>query len=262
MPNFTSPAIVLRRVDFGDYDLILTFFTLKKGKISAIAKSAKKSTRRFGGILELFSVLEIVCSSRTDRDLMILQEADLKNSFSGIRVNLNKTAYASYFAEMVNEWTESGAKQEDLYLLLCHVLEQIDAGRIPEEISGILFLIRFASIAGIRPNLLRCGICLRETDKIEEERVTFDFSRSGIICQKCSGKSVSRLSLSKGTIKQLLWVESGGLKKAGKIKFTPQAIKEGLDLLETFTAYHLGKEMQSLKFLKQIRKKDGPSQYL
>jgi DNA repair protein RecO (recombination protein O) len=261
MPNFTSPAIVLRRVDFGDYDLILTFFTLKKGKISAIAKSAKKSTRRFGGILELFSLLEIVCSFRMDGDLMILQEADLKNSFSGIRADLNKTAYASYFVEMVNEWTESGAKQEDLYLLLCHVLEQIDAGRIPEEISGILFLIRFASIAGIRPNLLKCSICRLETDKIKEERVAFDFSRSGIICQKCAGKSVSRLSLSKGTIKQLLWVESGGLKKAGKIKFTPLAIKEGLDLLETFTAYHLGKEMQSLRFLKQIRKEDGQSKY-
>lgn len=257
MPNFTSPAIVLRRIDFGDYDLILTFFTLKKGKISAIAKSAKKSTRRFGGILELFSVLQIVCSFRMDRDLVILQEADLKNGFPGIRADLKKTAYASYFAEVVNEWAEPGAKQEDLYLLLRHVLEQIDAGQIPEEISGILFLMRFASIAGIRPNLLKCSICRLEIDKIREERVIFDFSRSGIVCQKCTGNSVSRLSLSKGTVKQLLWVESGGLKKAGKIKFTPQAIKEGLDLLETFTAYHLGKEMQSLKFLKQIRKYDG-----
>jgi len=261
MPNFTSSAIVLRRIDFGDYDLILTFFTLKSGKISAIAKSAKKSTKRFGGILELFSVLEIVCSSRMDRDLMILQEADLKNSFSGIRADLNKTAYASYFAELVNEWTEPGARQKDLYLLLRHVLEQIDAGMISEEISGILFLIRFASIAGIRPNLLKCSICRLETDQIKEERVAFDFSKGGIICQKCAGKSVRRLSLSKGTIKQLLWVESGRLEKAGKMKFTSQSIKEGLDLMETFTTYHLGKEMQSLKFLKQIRKKDGPSQY-
>jgi DNA repair protein RecO (recombination protein O) len=261
MPNFASPAIVLRRTDFGDYDLILTFFTLKKGKISAIAKSAKKSTKRFGGILELFSVLEIVCSARMDRDLMVLQEADLKNSFSGIRADLNKTAYASYLAELVNEWTEPDAKQEDLYLLLCHVFEQIDAGLISEEISAILFLMRFASIAGIRPNLLKCSICRLELDKIKEERVAFDLSRSGIICQKCAGRSVSRLSLSMGTIKQLLWVESGGLKKAGKMKFTPAAVKEGLDLLETFTAYHLGKEMRSLKFLKQIRKENGPSGY-
>lgn len=259
MPNFKSQAIVLRRVDFGDYDLILTLFTLKKGKVSAIAKSAKKSTKRFGGILELFSVLEVVCSFRADRDLMILQEADLKNSFSGIRADLNKTAYASYFAEMVNEWTESGSKQEELYALLFHALEQLDAGRISEEISGIIFLMRFASIAGIRPNLLKCGICRLEIDKIKEERVAFDFQRSGIVCQKCAGRSASRLSLSKGTIKQLLWVESGELRKAGKMKFTPPAMKEGLDLLETFTAYHLGKEMQSLKFLKQIRKENWKS---
>ncbi|MBU1053635.1 MAG: DNA repair protein RecO [Proteobacteria bacterium] len=256
MPNFTLPAIVLRRVDFGDYDLILTFFSLKKGKISAIAKSAKKSAKRFGGILELFSLLEIVCSSSKDRDLMVLQEANLIDSFSGIRGNLKKTAYASYFAEMINVWTEAGAKQDNLYLLLHFVLEQLDNCLIPEEILSIIFQMRFIVIAGICPDLSLCMKCRLEIDNIKEDRVAFDISKGGIVCQKCAGASVNRLFLSKGTIKRLLWIESGDLSKASKIRFTSPAIKEGLDLLESYTAYHLGKELQSFKFLKQIRKKD------
>ncbi|MBU4287277.1 MAG: recombination protein O N-terminal domain-containing protein, partial [Proteobacteria bacterium] len=56
MSSFSTPAIVLRRIDFGDYDLIINFFTLNKGKISVIAKSAKKSVKRFSGVLEPFSV--------------------------------------------------------------------------------------------------------------------------------------------------------------------------------------------------------------
>ncbi|MBW1745923.1 MAG: DNA repair protein RecO [Deltaproteobacteria bacterium] len=63
MSSFSTPAIVLRRIDFGDYDLIVSFFTLNKGKISVIAKSAKKSVKRFSGVLEPFSVLEVVCST-------------------------------------------------------------------------------------------------------------------------------------------------------------------------------------------------------
>lgn len=256
MPNFTLPAIVLRRVDFGDYDLILTLFTLDKGKISAIAKSAKKSTKRFGGILELFSVLQVVCSSTKDRELMLLREAALINSFSGIRGDLKKTAYASYFAELINVWTEAGSEQESLYNLLYYVLEQLDTCQIPEEILSIIFQMRFVVIAGICPDLSVCMRCRTVIDSIKEDRVAFDFSKGGIICQKCAGISVNRLFLSKGTIKQLLWVESGDLSKAAKIRFSSPSVKEGLDFLESYTAYHLGKELQSLRFLKQIRKKD------
>ncbi|MGB5156987.1 DNA repair protein RecO [Desulfobacterium sp. N47] len=256
MPNLTLPAIILRRVDFGDYDLILTFFSLNKGKISAIAKSAKKSTKRFGGILELFSVLRLVCSTAKGRELLVLQEADLINSFSCIRGDLKKTAYASYFAELINEWSETGSEQEGIYRLLYFVLDQLDICRIPEEILSIIFQMRFADIVGVRPNLSVCTDCRIEIDRIKEDRVAFDFSKGGIICQKCACISVNRFFLSKGTIKQLLWVESGDLSKAAKIRFTPSSVKEGLGFLESFITYHIGKELQSLRFLKQIRRKD------
>ena len=66
MSKFSTPAILLRRVDYGDFDVIITFFTLKMGKLTLIAKSAKKSTRRFAGILELFSLLDVVASRTLD----------------------------------------------------------------------------------------------------------------------------------------------------------------------------------------------------
>ena len=75
MPVFTTPAILLRRIDYGDFDLILTFLSLKRGKISLIAKSAKKSKKRFAGILELFSHMEVVASTGKGRGLPVLQEA-------------------------------------------------------------------------------------------------------------------------------------------------------------------------------------------
>ena len=49
MTSLSTPAILLRRIEFGDYDLIVTLFTLAQGKTSAIAKSAKKSVKRFPG---------------------------------------------------------------------------------------------------------------------------------------------------------------------------------------------------------------------
>ncbi len=254
MPVFSSPAILLRRMDYGDFDVIITFFTLKRGKLSLIAKSAKKSTRRFAGILELFSVLEIVAGTGRGKGLAVLQEAVLKQPFSAIRDDFRKTAYASYWAELIYNWIEENFKQISLYHLFEHVLAELDSGRTEAAVLNILFQMRFLALSGHRPNLDGCSVCRKELENIKQDKIVIDSQRGGILCKNCRTGSTSRpLLLGKGTVKQLLWVESGDLAKANRIKFSQPALKEGTEFLEEFVCYHLGKQPRSLKFLRQIR---------
>ena len=245
---------MLRRIDFGDYDLIITFFTLHRGKLSLIAKSAKKSTKRFIGILEIFSVLDVVCNVGRRKGLPILQEAALKYPFFDIRCSTLKTAYASYWAELINEWMESGQKQVQLYHLFQYVLRELDSGLVSEAALSILFQVKFMTISGLVPNLRQCSVCRIEVEKIKETRVKFDFAKGGILCNGCTSKTLQNIFLSKGIIKQLLWIEKGDLVKAVRVRFTSDALRKGLEFLEAFVPYHLGKEPRSLKFLQQIRK--------
>ena len=258
MPGFSTPAIILRRIDHGDYDLIIKLITLTRGKITVIAKYAKKSTKRFAGVLELFSAIHIVCSSGKGRGLPVLQEASLQNAFSNIGPDIRKTAYASYWAELIHGWLEEGVKQEGMYNLLHTMLSSLDSGMISNEALSILFQMRFLSISGFSPNLSHCSKCRTEVEKIESKRMMFELAKGGIICEKCasilSAGSSRRLSFSKGTIKQLQWAGSDDFEKAKRIRFTPGALKEGLEFLEAFVPYHLGKEPRSLRFLKNIRK--------
>jgi len=255
MSSFSTPAIVLRRIDFGDYDLIINFFTLNKGKISAIAKSAKKSVKRFAGILEPFSVLEIVCSSGRGKGLPVLQEAALKQPFSKIRTDIVNIAYASYWAELINMWMEDGKKQVQIYQLFQHVLGELDRDYISRDALSIIFQIRFMKLSGFYSDLNQCGNCQIEIEKIKKGKIAFDIVKGCLICDRCSSARSGKIYLSRGTIKQLLWVESGGLKKAGRIRFTKTALSEGLKFLEAFVPYHLEMEPRSLKFLRQIRGK-------
>jgi DNA repair protein RecO (recombination protein O) len=253
MSSFSTPAIVLRRIDFGDYDLIINFFTLNKGKISVIAKSAKKSVKRFSGVLEPFSVLEVVCSSGRGKGLPVLLEVTLKQPFSKSRTDIFKIAYASYWAELINLWMEDGKKQIQIYQLFQHVLGELDLNYTPREALSIIFQIRFIKISGFCPDLTRCGNCRIEIEELKKEKIAFDIAKGCLMCDRCSSGELGKIYLSKGTIKQLLWVESGGLKKAGRIRFAKTALSEGLKFLETFVPYHLGMEPRSLKFLRQIR---------
>ena len=254
MPVFSTPAILLRRLDYGDFDLILTFLSLERGKISLIAKSAKKSTKRFAGILELFSLMEVVAGTGKGRGLAVLQEAALKSPFSTIRNDIRKTAYASYWCELLNKWVEENQKQAPLYYLLKHVLSQLDGGAPAAAEISIFFQMRLLNISGHGPSLRQCGRCRKNLETIECNPVVFDIAKGAILCDGCASGAGGRIRLSKGTIKQLLWVESGDLKKASRVRFGAQAIKEGLEFLEAFVPYIMGMQPQSLKFLRQIRK--------
>jgi DNA repair protein RecO (recombination protein O) len=240
-------------MDFGDFDLIVTFFSLERGKIPLIAKSAKKSQKRFGGILELFCELDVVASTGRGRGLPVLQEAGLKSSFSGIRADITKTAYASYWAELIYNWMEEYQRQTQLYYLLKHVLSELDSGHVQQEVLSILFQVRFLNFTGHRPNLNHCLRCRTPLEQLEQNRVLFDIVKGGISCRKCAAGPSTGINLTKGTAKQLLWLEAGDLTKAFRIRFSAAAIKESLELLEAFVPYHLGKQPRSLKFLRQIR---------
>ncbi|MEJ2727941.1 MAG: DNA repair protein RecO [Deltaproteobacteria bacterium] len=253
MSLFCTPAILLRRLDYGDFDLILTFLSLERGKISLIAKSAKKSTKRFAGILELFSLMEAVASTGKGRGLPVLQEATLISPFSTIRSDIRKTAYASYWCELLNSWVEENQKQAPLYYLLKHALSQLDGGAITAAEISSFFQMRLLHLSGHDPSLRQCGRCRKSLETIRPNQVVFDIARGTILCDECTSGVAGRIRLSKGTIKQLLWVESGDLKKASRVRFGAQAIKESLEFLEAFVPYIMGMQLQSLKFLKQIR---------
>jgi DNA repair protein RecO (recombination protein O) len=244
---------LLRRIDHGDYDLILTFFTPLRGRLSAVAKAAKKSTRRFSGVLELFSVLDIVCGFGRGRGLPILQEATLQQGFPGIRGDLLRTAYASYWCQLTADWSEEGQPIEPLYRLLIHCLRRLDERKREPASISMLFQLRFLGIAGLAPNLSACRQCGNAAKDLGGTRFFFDMAGGDLRCDSCRPSAGLPIVLSKGTVLQMQWAQAGALGRADRIRFSAQAVKEGTRLLEAFVPFHLGKEPRSLRFLRQIR---------
>ena len=185
MASFSTPAITLRRIQHGDFDMILNCFTLERGKISIIAKYAQKSTRRFARMLELFSMLQVQCSA--GRGLPVLQEAELKQPYAGIRGNVRKTAYASYWAELINLWMEENVANAALFKLFAHVLAELDQGG-PDDaaVLNLLFQVRFMAIAGFLPELTACCACGCQLEALRSPGLRIDPARGGAVCDRCN----------------------------------------------------------------------------
>ena len=118
-------AVVLAVLDYGEADKIITFFTREHGKIKCIARNAKNSRRRFGGVLELFARLRLQIVLR--EGLSRLQGADVVTIFPHIREDLSKIGYAGYACELSDRMLPEAQANVRLYRLLVSYLEQLDS---------------------------------------------------------------------------------------------------------------------------------------
>jgi DNA repair protein RecO (recombination protein O) len=124
-------------------------------------------------------------------------------------------------------------------------------------VLSILFQMRFLSMAGFRPNFDHCHACKTCLDQIRHASLVSDPSKGGIACPTCGIPTNGRLKISKGTLKRLMWTDAGDFERAARIRFTPTAISEGLQFLEAFVPFHLGKSPKSLKVLRAVRDSMG-----
>ncbi|MBF0227438.1 MAG: DNA repair protein RecO [Desulfobacterales bacterium] len=253
MSSYSTSAIILKRIDYGDYDLILSLITKEQGKISAIAKYAKKSKKRFGGTLEHFSILNVTLKKGRENSLSILEEALLIKCFSNVRSDMVKTAYAFYWTEILNSWIKEGEKNEQVYELLNNTLVELNNGKISSDLMNIFFHIRFLTLSGFLPELNSCGVCKRNVKYFQNNNICFNIKDGFVVCESCKNNSSGSYLISKGIINMLLWINRDDFLRLSRINLTLSDMKNITGFLESFSIYHIGKEPKSLDFLKNIR---------
>jgi DNA repair protein RecO (recombination protein O) len=251
--RFATTAIVLRRREYGDFDLIVTVLTRDHGKRTLIAKSAKKSTKRFPGVLEPFNDLQIVFRESPRKGMAVLEEASLIQTLGNVRSDFTKTAYASYWVECVALWMEEGLVRPDMYHLLGFVLRELDDRHMASDLLSVLFQMRFIGQEGLRPILEHCACCQTDIDHLSQHDFCINLGQGGVICNQCPTGGQKGLRLSKGTLKQLSWIVDGDLARARRVRFSVRAMAEATAFLEAFVPYHIGKTPKSLRILQQTR---------
>lgn len=181
----STRAFVLRTVNYGESDRILTLLTERYGKLSAHARGARKSWRRFGGALEPFSLFEVHLTQRR-QGLWSLGEATLLQANSGIAGDLNRLAAASFFLELTREISPEHDPQAALFCLLETALGLAEnATRSALKKLVIAFQLRCLEMAGLGITADSCNACGRPVPP--GRKVLFHPARGGVVCTSCGG---------------------------------------------------------------------------
>lgn len=155
--NKNEKVILLKRVRFGESDLILHGINSSGAKIHLFARAALKSKKRFGGgILEALNCIQAVYRvvEKEDGDpLYPLQEASLVHGFSKLRSDYDRLELAFYFAKSISRSAQLGTVDgEPLFNLLGNAMK---AAETSSQLSRLKlhFDIKLLAIQGVLPQI-------------------------------------------------------------------------------------------------------------
>lgn len=174
-----TEGIILRRRDFGESDRILVIFTRKLGKISGIAKGARKPSSKISGHLELFSRVSFLVSR--GRNLQLITQAETLESYDHLREDLYGIGLGSYVVELVDAVTTEGGSNVKLYELLAASLKALDNGLKPAVILHY-FELQVLALTGFQPEFFICVEC---GESITEQDQHLSGELGGVVCPKC-----------------------------------------------------------------------------
>lgn len=213
-----STAIVLRAIEFSETSLIVTLLTRDLGRISAIAKGARRPKGPFEGSLDLLAVCRVVVLRKASDNLDILTEAKLHRRFRGGERSLDRLYAGYYVAEMLRLLTENHDPHQDVYDLTIRTLQQIDgSGNV--AMALLCFDIQVLRMLGHAPGTDRCTDCGGEV--ASAVRIAFSLSAGGIVCEKCRSKQQQTISVRNELIEAIRTLQDPLLK-------APQMISETL----------------------------------
>ncbi len=235
-------AIVLRLTPFRDADLVVQLLCRGQGRVAAYARGARKSVRRFAGVLEPFSLLAVQLESGRG-ELSLLSSALVREPFRGLRSNLAALAQAGYAAELARELTREHEPADALLDLSIAFLRLLDRG---PATAGELRALELAALAaaGLAPEL---SVCARCGGPLIGEMLRFDPAAGGATCWTCASEACLRITCE--NVNSLRELQSGGLAAGGRSLPDAPALRAAV---RGFLTHHLGRRMKSVKLMEQL----------
>jgi DNA repair protein RecO (recombination protein O) len=178
-----TKAIVLRRVAYGEADWVVTLLGQDTGHVSALARSARKSTRRFAGGLGMGMAGEAKLQERSGADLMALESFDVYADHPRLATDVAKTAHAAYAVELCDRLCPARHPEPSVFEWLDEFLARLDAGTATAERLRV-FELGLLCRLGMGPSLDRCISCGRQD--LGDEVVRFHPAAGGVFCGNCA----------------------------------------------------------------------------
>ncbi|MFZ5973817.1 MAG: DNA repair protein RecO [Bacillota bacterium] len=235
-------GVVLRTVNYRDYDRILTLFTRERGSITVSARGVRRTNARWRAGCELFAEGEYLLYARGTR--YYLSQADVRQSSYDLRNNPEAMMHAAFIANMMEAVIVSDEPNEPLYALLmralalyCHA--DTDIARVTDYV-----LVHAMRILGFG---LQLGECVRCHSKIDHTH--FSIPSGGVVCTGCNGLCAESRPIHPALLDAMRALSHAHAEDIPALPMHPKIPANLLPLLVSYTQYHLDRVFKSASLL-------------
>lgn len=244
--QYRVQGIVIRSMDYGEGNKIITLFTREQGKLSVVARGAKKVKSRYGSSAQLFTYGDYLFFK--SGQLGTLNHAEIIEAFHKIREDLHKAAHASYLAELTDKMMGDQEGQPFLFEQLKASLQAIQEDK-DLHIIVHLYEMKMLMHAGYTPELEQCVVCREKS-----EPAAISIGMGGVLCERCRLRDPEAIHLMPGVYKLLRLFMQLDARRLGQIDVKPQTKQLLKQIMRAYLDTHAGVKLKSRDFLDQMDK--------
>lgn len=260
-----SWGIVLRTIAFSETSVVATIFTRDFGKITGLAKGARRPKSPFESALDLLSLVRVVFLRKSSDALHLYTEARLERRFRMAAVDLNRYYAGCHVVNLLLEFTDEGDAHPPLFDAAATTICRLDQGWDVAE-SLIWFELQLFKHLGHFPMLDACAVCGQGV--VSQGRLPFGYLAGGVLCQACRPGQRHVVSLSRdgwrslrhaaanywlGTHRAARWEEEGSMVEelgaAPPPKISKALTGELRGFLNHWAAHLLGRKLDTQAWL-------------
>lgn len=246
MALIETEGLILKNYALAEADKIVVFLTHQQGLIRGVAKGAKRLKSRFGGSLEPFSIVNLTYYQKEERELVTINQIELKKSFFSNAVNPEFLQKFAYLTELLVEFAPPNEPNERLYRMACVCLETAVENLQNLENIALYFELWVLRLAGYLPNWDCCNVCERKLLPNENVSLQINFH---LLCRNCQ-KSKSRWLILPD--ERQIFIVAQKYSPTKFVEFTSEMkeeVKEISIILKRIISHILGKEAIGEKIL-------------
>ena len=240
-----TDAIVLRQIPYSESSIICRLFTKKEGKITIIAKGARRPKKYISGLLEPINYISILYYNKNNRDIQLLKDIASINNFKNIRKNLNSIIIAFAIVEILDKTILNNHPYPIIFRLTWRVLDKLN--NVSENHWEIFafYLYHLSLRLGFMPNLTICSKCESEMNRAGINTLSGD-----LVCINClSSNEDSYFNLDIIIKLKLIHID-----EVTTLALDKKEILNLVIFFETFLTFHIEgiKNMKSMKMVKKL----------
>ncbi len=223
-------GFILKRFNFGETSVIATIYSQKFGKIKGIFKGFYTQKKEFSTTLDTFSLNEFVFYPK-ESEIWLVSQAQLIADFSYLRKDIKKAKVAGLIFTLLDKTMQLWDKNRrifDLTLLSTKLIEK------DQQKAFFIFLIKFLTLAGIKPEFNHCIVC----QKLIKGALFFSTQRGGLLCRSCCLQSRDYRLVSQETSKIFSYIQNNSIESAQRLQLSLRCQQEIVNITKKFLLYH------------------------